>query len=571
MSQEKPTTQTAEHPQEGSGRQWLLLADVDRIKDYIFASVRLRQMVGASASLAYVHKDLTKDIVSNKRRGTLIFSEGGVTQALFDDKGKAEAAKRELERVYPKETGGATVTVVVQKVEDNFPKALQEGLRTLRQKKMMGGEDETAPSLVASPFFRFCAQTGWQPAEVWEKRTPMEETPEEFSRMSWRQHDWRPPSNWRLSKKTRDRLPIDREVREVLAEKLNCSPCDLEFPQDFDDLGELAQPSGYMAFMEADGNRFGELLSALAQQNASESDYETFSAGLSEITRRTLLFAIRDTIGEWMKGKDERPIPLRVLILGGDDVLLVTIPQVALKMAHLFCRKFQELGEQFKQNGLPECPLSPALTLPALSTTDDALKKLPPFTMSAGIVIAHHNLPILSFRRLADKLLKNAKRRSWKAKKGKVDAGALDFQVITGSGVEDLKVMREEGYEINGKPKRWLTGRPYLIAPDNDEFNELLCAVQKLKNLARRQRHAVVQCLRESSYEQATIGFLRWLCRLKDEQRDAVREVVNLFRSAGDAMVLPWQLDKRPGGYGEGVWTPLIDAVEILELLGQGA
>lgn len=70
---------------ESGSEKYVLVADVNRIKDCLFASVRLRHIVNASAMLAYVNETVTKKIVKDKC-GEIIFTAGGVTQAIFSDK-----------------------------------------------------------------------------------------------------------------------------------------------------------------------------------------------------------------------------------------------------------------------------------------------------------------------------------------------------------------------------------------------------------------------------------------------------------------------------------------------------
>jgi len=101
------------NPQETGKKQskYVLVADVDRIKDYIFASVRLRHIINASSLLAYINEDKTESIIEKIPNSKLIFSSAGITEATFCSEDDAKKCQKAIGSLYPKETKGATVTV----------------------------------------------------------------------------------------------------------------------------------------------------------------------------------------------------------------------------------------------------------------------------------------------------------------------------------------------------------------------------------------------------------------------------------------------------------------------------
>jgi hypothetical protein len=163
-----------------SAEEYILVADVNRIKEYIFASVRLRHIVNASAMLAYVNETLTEELVKEKG-GEMIFTAGGGTQAVFSDKCKAGECAGELESIYPLYTKTATVAVHVEtRAGEDLVTAILRGTRNIRLKKdavvfpeesekQPQPEFEPIPLFSGSPFLRICQQTGLAYATVWEK------------------------------------------------------------------------------------------------------------------------------------------------------------------------------------------------------------------------------------------------------------------------------------------------------------------------------------------------------------------------------------------------------------------
>ena len=593
-----------------SAEEHILVADVNRIKEYLFASVRLRHIINASAMLAYVNETLTEELVK-KKGGEIIFTAGGGTQAFFSDKCKAKECAEELEEIYPEHTGTATVAVHVKEVGEDFVTAIREATQTIRLKKdaavspegderlSLQPEFEPIPFFNGSPFFRICEQTGKAYAAFWERPREPDEVerkedinPEAFSASAWKQKKWAKDFEVELQRhlnehpdgkqmglniKLGDRLAVDVRLRHQLACDLNLSPDDFEYPFDFNKLVAPASPGNYLGLMDADGNGFGDLLVKLAEgkgeKKPDKGDYKALSELLSETTREAFIKAAAEVLKPFLlsqakrlaqqkekKQKRERiRIPLRVLIMGGDDLFVVALPQHILAIANEFCRQFQFIAEENKSEG-------------------DLLKQLPPLTMSAGVVIAHYNFPFLSFQRLANRLLKNAKKRAWEVKRewqawkeqgGKGEepqkpTGSVDFQIITASGAEDLKTIRKESYtrkDPHGENIS-LTGRPYLVGCDLDELRDLRHFIGKLKasEISRRQIKGLNQILRQN-FTQSHFDFLYWFSRLREDQKKVIKD----FPDLQTICLSPWRCDNRPGGSGN-IYTPLLDVVELFDI-----
>jgi len=254
-----------------------------------------------------------------------------------------------------------------------------------------------------------------------------------------------------------------------------------------------------------------------------------------------------------MKTRDKRVIPLRTLILGGDDVLAITLPQLALPLANEFCRIFQDMADCRKSK-----------------SQSAILKELDPFTMSAGVVIAHHKFPFLSFQRLGDSLLKSAKRRAWRARSGEKKGffGSVDFQIISASGADDLKTLRKDAYALHyeGEAEIMLTGRPYLVSPCYDELRSLRRAVARMEkaNISRRQVKALSDILR-GGRKAGALHFLRWFNGLRESQdrQEIIRALLEIDENG--MCLSPWIEDKRRGTEGK-LYTPLLDAAELFDM-----
>lgn len=531
MSQQEKKDKETQKPEPCNEKifpKYVLVADVNKIKNYIFASVRLRHIVNASALLAYVNETRTRELVE-QHFGEITFTGGGITQAIFTNKEQADACREKIEAIYPEQTDTATAVVHVEPWEKSeaFVDVIRSARRKVRQKKDAATvdsevkKDDSKPLVRSqptfepiafssgSPFFRICAQTGKEFATKWE------EVPgggkQEFGQSIWKQR--RPKETCGIELERGDRLKADKPLRIRLAPFLGRKPEDFIYPRDFEDIASLAKPNNYLGFMDADGNGFGDMLSKLADTRADEKDYESFSNILETTTReayieaavRVLVPFLREQINRnqiKVDSQDSIRLPIRLLILGGDDVLVVTLPQLVLPLANEFCRLFQEIAGCKKGK-----------------SDRQKVKDLDPFTMSAGVVIAHHKFPFLSFQQLGNRLLKSAKKRAWAAKRDKEGYfGSVDYQLITASGADDLKTLRKEAYMLHyeGERELSLTGKPYLVSPKLDELRRLRHAVAKMKQaqISRRQIKSLYDVLRWGE-NRGVLEFLRWFGRLR--------------------------------------------------------
>lgn len=161
----------------------LLSADTDRIKEYVFESPRLPEIRGASMILDELNQGLLDDpghnickIFAQKglpvgQRGNsgvpscIIYVGGGSLLALVPESLASELV-REIEALYPRVTGTATISCVFQKVtgEDVLNRLdvlMARQALLLRKKKE---EKELLPFFETIPYARRCESCGFRPA-----------------------------------------------------------------------------------------------------------------------------------------------------------------------------------------------------------------------------------------------------------------------------------------------------------------------------------------------------------------------------------------------------------------------
>ncbi len=462
---------------------YLVSFDTDRIQEYVFATDKLREVRGASYLLDKLNRELSWKEVQTLCSEQVFFA-GGAGAVLTSSPEHAAAVILAIEALYRREAFTASITGVSVPLApatrtNGFGKRMELAALRLREKK-----DHKARRTLATiePYTQTCTACERYPAT---RVSPVDQRPVCDSC-----HTKRETARKHRSKQA------EESAEAQLAEELN-------------DLGELSRPPGYIGFIYADGNNMGSSL----EQLQSMEDYRTYSFKLNELIESSV-------DGSLQKHSARNGIlPYEKLLVGGDDLMLVTTGDIALPVA-------LDIAEAF-QNGSPNLPK-------AVNRPDDT-----PHTMGVSVVLAHANFPIAAFLRLAKQLLKNAKRRC--AEK-EYKTSAIDFMVVTASGSSDVKTHREEvlsqesfAYPHIDRLAR-LTQRPYTLP----EAKNLLRHLQKFKreNFPRSQLQFLHEGLFHSYYE----AFYRW-CKVAGRARKEHRNLMIDFHREFSGLngVPPWR------------------------------
>lgn len=228
-----------------------------------------------------------------------------------------------------------------------------------------------------------------------------------------------------------------------------------------DDLEEMLEKEKCnIALICMDGNDLGLLFrNCLAPENEKgvEPDIEkgikrmmALSRTVNNCTTRAFAAASLTILREMEKEGKKEPVvmPLRPLIIGGDDITVIIRADLAL----LFISSYVEAFEASSAEALEEL------------SRDELKGILKPherkLTLGIGMVVTSQSWPFTRAYNLAEKLQKNAK----KITRGKEPRpSSLDYLVLTSEVEPDLEVLRKRVYTAeDGTP---LTGKPFLLRP----------------------------------------------------------------------------------------------------------
>ena len=480
-----------------NAQQWLVCLDTDRIKQYLFATNRLREIRGGSALIAQLDNERKSYLEGRYNKSNVVYSAGGGAAVLVPTEQEAQDLIAQIERDFRAQTITVSITGIYLQVDTASQKFGVEMTRAGRELRRAKAAKAELANLPVEPYMRLCSSCGQHPAahqaqdgsEDWLCRAchkKREKGGEERVGFFAQFAQWADPQTW--TGKT--------------------------IPDDLDAIGSVASPPGYVGFIALDGNHIGDLLDKPATIGA----YRAFSNGLWSLTREQTFAALKQ-YGKPLDGI----APFEIVLIGGDDVLLITAADIALEIA-------LAIAEGFEKQSLTQV-LSPA----GLSGEREKL------TMAGGVVLAHADFPIPAMYRLAESLQKSAKRL---CAEQKYQTGAIDFQVVTSSDT-DLDAMRQ------GVPHR----RPYTL----EDLRKLLDHIRLLKaaDIPTSQLQAMYQALFEGEVnaQLASIATLGYLGRSADKTRyNKLKQFFADFGVKFDGNLPPWDAHKR---------SALTDLVEL--------
>jgi len=425
-----------------------------RIQTFLFASSRLRDMVAANALLGHTLRiELVKaakdsDSCNTKRNNTAPTSSHAEisnwsTEEMFQH-GILSRDGGHFYALFPDETKANLFITKAQTIlKNNLPGILAE--YAIFEHDSPRQEQDFTPLAISQPpelpIFARCQQSSQGIAEKYTERWLN-------SKQGGKTKTYISQTTQRKNEHFYDTFAPQKEFAsgDYASELMKQWVSNSKSISDFDALAG----SDYLAVVSADGNNIGErfkqhLSKEVPNYQASFIDKQKLAEMFFSSARNALKEATENALNNKFSQhkKQSKPLPFHLLMLGGDDLLLVC----RAKQAHA-----------------------------VVQAIDGYLQKHPladgnPLTMAYGIAIASHTLPFYRLYHSAEALNASAKvlARSKADKETGIQPSSIDWQIVTQSWIDDPIAERKNNKIVRYREQDkditlLLTQKPYLLA-----------------------------------------------------------------------------------------------------------
>jgi hypothetical protein len=528
----------------------LTMYDVTGIQDYIFQSNELKENIGASTLVAKMTSDFlyqalettigtTLAIISDWKDqefqmihdqqllAEVIYSGGGNALVAYRNPEIAAKVNKKLSKIILEKVGSIPLVFITKEVEGkDFHQDRKKLLKELKEKKNSIGK---STPLLGVSITALDTKTNY------------------------------PVSMYDEQKKAY--VPLEIFYKRKMARDMNKSETEkgYKMPLEFDQLGR-GEGESNIAVVHIDGNSLGRLFDCYLKKH---SDYVTaistmrkLSTNISNVYRDAFAKTVDFIIEAIKENKLERLnlqkdhgdviLPIRSIVLNGDDVTFVCDARIAFAVTEYFLHRINE-----------------AKILPGEGKNLSAC---------AGIAIVKSHFPFYRAYQIAEICCSNAK------EKGKTIANDtstdvkswMDFHIVQSGIINDITTYRQQNYNLfdtgshleHKKYKAFnLLWRPWLVDTDSDaEQEEARFNFNHFKSI----------------FSQFTEGEKKWprhrLKQLRDtlvEGKNATESLISELNSRGLQLPKVKMQDAKTflkEGFNAEYQTPYYDVLEMLDL-----
>lgn len=500
----------------------LVSFDTDRIKSYVFATGKLKEIRGASTILDELNRIDMVRIAQDFSAGK-VYANGGSGMFVVDSEDVQDFIKS-VQKLYREKTLTGSISGASIKLpeEDNIQPYLKNLAYRLRICK---DSNPKSQSVVSHSYLRTCDSCGQQYAvdtvedellcrSCINKREKDEVIKEEIGKL--------------IKSATKvDKRKLWHRLISDLHESEYPSLSDRRRPEDFSELGSISTPRNYMGLIYADGNNMGKQIEKIKDLERLTEFSESVDGAIYE----SVLSAIKQHLQPY--SIEPGVLPFDILLLGGDDLVMVTTADKVIDVAITVTEDFRYFTET---------------------------KYDEPLALSIGVAIAHAKFPFGNFLSLAENALKFAKKEAAKRKLHGVERdsekGLINFIVVNTSSSLDFDDYYQKELILDDCEKFHRTLRPYNV----DELKTLQNAIRRLEGFPRNKLHR----LREAVFLGQNKSFLEGLTvlsRLKKEEKEELLDFLNYFAEGSGQSFFPW-FNK-----GKEYFTPFLDLVELYNFI----
>lgn len=429
--------------------KYLYGASVQGIQDFIFRTNELKDIVGASE---LVEKICTRMFDKFKSEGKVVVNAAGNVKCIYPNRAACSKAVLEFPKAVMESATGITISqavVTLSPDESDFEQKVEELERRLRVQR-----NKPFRSLTLGSMAMLRSRTTGLPAVETIKDKDRTDGVEFLDEATLAKRSHPKNSTLELAKKSFGNVDLSCDAVAFNIE-------------------DLTDGNDWIAIIHADGNGLGQIV---ATKNKRPGELKDFSEKLDEATIR----AAQQTYDDIMKSKDYKAVgnavPLRPVVLGGDDMTIICRASLAMQYAESYIRHFEE---NTRASG-------------------------DPLTACAGIAYMKSSYPFHYGYHLAEALCEEAKKDAklpGHLQDGKAPS-CIMFHKIQGSYIGSFKQIERD--ELTIDEKNSLKFGPYYLNKVDDRWT-----IQEL-------RHNVAR-LASKDGNAAKTDIRQWLTIMKDD------------------------------------------------------
>ena len=435
--------------------KYLYGASVQGIQQFIFQTNELKDIVGASELVEFICTRLFKEVVGKGwTEANQIISAAGNVKYIFEKKDECENVVRNFPRKVMTEAPGITISQAVVELKEDFTQSINEMEKKLRSQRNKPCKSITTGRLGVQR----SSQTGLPITELnKEKRY-------DASTYAKRKHN--------------DLISLCKKSfgSQVVLDKTSI-PFDVE---------KITGKNDWIAIIHADGNGLGQVVQKIGHHI---DDFKRFSKELNRATIAAANDAFQKVSPEngW---KDA--IPIRPIVLGGDDMTVIIRGELAIEYVTEFMHKFEKYSSEGELKSILE---------------KAGMKRL---TACAGVAFIKSSYPFYYGYALAEQLCKYAKKETV------TGTSSLMFHKVQDSFIKDYEDIKlRELKTINGNS---LCFGPYYL--NEREGKEGYYTIGKLNALSMQ--------LIEDKNEGMKTGIRQWLTLMHEDEAKADQRLKRL-------------------------------------------
>ena len=326
-------------------------------------------------------------------------------------------------------------------------------------------------------------------------------------------------------------------------------PKNLEFDSEGNCEFPFKKDSRYLGLIHADGNGLGQSLIKIRESFSNGAEYAVmlrlFSDRLEKSTREAAQRATDKLIAEY--NTEAKALPMRPLVLGGDDLTVLVRADYAMSFMKDYCRAFEETTEgNFRD------------------LHDISGGKIPAkLTACAGIAYIKNNQPFMDAFELAESLCAESKRVSKALERPFIPASVTSL-VVTNSFIESYERFKKRELTIKKGGTTFVATFGAYALDDDEKEMPTMAALKKLCGELKKDgvTPSSVRQYATMIFDDENISrekWRRWMEMLGKKPSVNVENLITCMQSLGveNPKESPWT---------KNFTTPVFDALQLLDM-----